>query len=183
MQQEDLYIPKEEAANKNPLKISTTDDFEWLTGKTSTISLINSNTDGTYTYGIEIFGENPITNPDAPVLASGTGVLTTPFTTSAETSIAGSYVYVRLNTPTSGIEVRKVKAGANRQIDLASRAAAISHPALGFNWPEKPSESCYPNAATGLAPTVNLQTGNSGNYLINSSTLSVNLWSGTSNIK
>lgn len=182
MQQEDLYIPKEEAANKNPLKISTTDDFEWLTGKTSTISLINSNTDGTYTYGIEIFGENPITNPDAPVLASGTGVLTTPFTTSAETSIAGSYVYVRLNTPTSGIEVRKVKAGANRQIDLASRAAAISHPALGFNWPEKPSESCYPNAATGLAPTVNLQTGNSGNYLINSSTLSVNLWSGTSNI-
>lgn len=63
---ESFYDPRAHAAKENPLKLTTTDNFMW--GNLQKVGLtvkVADQYNGNYTYGVQVFDKNPITNKDA----------------------------------------------------------------------------------------------------------------------
>ena len=183
--QEDLYNPKEHAANENPLKITTTDDFSWQMVAPVNVNVAKSNAGG-YSFGVEIFGENPATNPDAVRLAAGTGSLANPFVASVAQSTALGYVYAKLTFSNNDSEIRRLYVNSNLASTNFGRKAGkavLANPDV-IKWPAAAASENFATAESvaSLQPVANLQTGNSGNYLIDATTSAVNLWSGTSHV-
>jgi len=84
-------------------------DFDWSTVVTAKLTVTPEDVyNAQYHYIIEVFGENPVTNSSASLLAKGVATRSMSFVTSLVMPASTSIVYVRQTTPTKNQVVQAV---------------------------------------------------------------------------
>lgn len=176
---ESFYDPRAHAAKENPLKLTTTDNFMW--GNLQKVGLtvkVADQYNGNYTYGVQVFDKNPITNKDATLLAQGTATGKKNFFAAVEIGKGTSTLFVSQETPTGAKLVKSaVVEGTTAMIDFnetytASAAKQMRKVKADYTLPAVPAESYFPTAAPSDVQTVTDITA-AGNYILNSSVTSV----------
>ena len=178
--EKDYFNEKELSRMENPLKITTTDDFTWKNmSKVGLTVKVDDQYNGTYTYGVQVFDKNPITNTDATLLAQGTATGAKPFFANVEVGKGISTLFIRKTTPTGEELVRSAEvSGATATVDfaetykLAKSVLGARNAKADYNLPTMPDASAFPTQAPSDAQTVANITA-SGNYILNSNVVSV----------
>ncbi|AVM52858.1 hypothetical protein C4H11_07850 [Bacteroides zoogleoformans] len=174
----DVYNPKSEAAKKNPLQLTTTDDFTWENLQKVGITVkVADQYSATYTYGVEVFDKNPITAKDATLLARGTATGKKDFFASLEIGKGTSTLFVRQTTPTGAKLVKSaVVESSTATVDfnekyVAGTKAAVTRAKSDYtSLPKTPADSDFPTAAPTDAQTPSGSTiSAAGNYMLTSS--------------
>lgn len=118
--EKDYYDPDYQA--KNPLEeVSAPDNFDWQTTRSLAVSVAaNDEMSGSYHYVIEVFDQNPLTNPQANVLAKGVANKDLRFSTGITVAPDVEMVYIKQTDPRG--RVRVATASTNSDINYAFAA-------------------------------------------------------------
>ncbi|MGP1623333.1 LruC domain-containing protein [Bacteroides heparinolyticus] len=176
----DVYNPKADAQKKNPLKLTTTDDFTWENLQKVGITVkVADQYSATYTYGVEVFDKNPITAKDATLLAQGTATGKKDFFVSLEIGKGTSTLFVRQTSPT-GVKLVKsaVVESTTAIVDFNEKytasATKVTRAKSDWTLPATPADSNFPTSAPADAQTPSGSTiSAAGNYILTSSVRSV----------
>lgn len=168
---EETFDAKADAARRNPLQLTTTDDFTWenLQPVGLTVHVADAYA-GAYTYGVQVFDHNPITHSDATLLAQGTATGVRPFYASIEMGKGTTTLYVRQTTPTGEQLVRSAEvSGTSATVDFGetrqARVARTTRAKSDYPLPAAPDDSQFPTAVPAGAQEAITVTA-PGNYLL-----------------
>lgn len=176
---EGTFDPIENSAKNNPLQLKTTPGFTWETLQAVGLTVkVADAYNGSYTYGVQVFDKNPITNSDATLLAQGTATGSKPFFASIEMGMGTSTLYVRQTTPTGTQLLKSAEVnGTTATVDFnevyqAPAATRGTRAKSDYSLPAAPDDSKFPTQVPADAQTATHITA-PGNYILTESVGSV----------
>lgn len=104
----DLYDPSYETSNPKGNGFAAPDDFDWSTIKTENVTVeVKDEEGGLYSYLVEIYTEDPLTNENASVLATRTANKENNFKATAAITLLPTQkgIYIKQTDPRGRVEV------------------------------------------------------------------------------